>query len=202
MMLCDGESRRADLAAAAHVDVGATRPLSPPVPRRARRGGPLLQDSTGSIPIMHLVVLKRELADKIPRVAARVAANVRAGEEARIRPITTIPTTRCMIDGRMLYEQQRKDFGEDPWPNGFAANRRNLEQFIGYSHDQRLISSRYPVERLFHPSTYDDVRRHAIRAGLRLRGVAKRHLSKQVPGPRVQTTASSGGRRRDLAHAA
>ena len=30
-----------------------------------------------------------------------------------------------MVDGRMLYEQQRMDFGDDPWPNGLAANRKN-----------------------------------------------------------------------------
>jgi hypothetical protein len=31
-----------------------------------------------------------------------------------------------LVDGRMLYEQQRKDFGADPWPNGLTANRAIL----------------------------------------------------------------------------
>jgi hypothetical protein len=48
-----------------------------------------------------------------------------------------------------------RDFGADPWPNGFKSNRKNLEQFIGYSHDQRLIASPFPAERLFHQSTHD-----------------------------------------------
>jgi len=43
-----------------------------------------------------------------------------------------------LVDARNV-EVQRAAFGDDPWPFGLAANRRNLEQFIGYSHDQRLM---------------------------------------------------------------
>ena len=39
----------------------------------------------------------------------------------------------------MAYEQQLNDFGTDPWRNVFKANRGNLEQFIGYLHDQSLM---------------------------------------------------------------
>ena len=60
-----------------------------------------------------------------------------------------------MVDARMLFEQQNAAFGADPWPNGFARNCKNLEQFIGYSRDQRLISSPISAASLFHPSTHD-----------------------------------------------
>jgi len=108
----------------------------------------------GFFPIMHVVVLKRELADKFPELPREL---LRTFEQAKKLAFTYYEDSNysLMVDGRMLYEQQRRDFSEDPWPNGLAANRKNLEQFIGYSHDQRLISSRYPVEQLFHPSTYD-----------------------------------------------
>ncbi len=59
------------------------------------------------------------------------------------------------VDGRMLFEQQRRDFGGDPWPNGFAHNCKNVDQFIGYSLDQRLMSSPIPAAKLLHPSTHD-----------------------------------------------
>jgi hypothetical protein len=59
------------------------------------------------------------------------------------------------LDARQLYEQQLADFGADPWPNGFEANRKNLVQFIEYSHDQRMIPEVFPPERLFHDSTHD-----------------------------------------------
>jgi len=57
--------------------------------------------------------------------------------------------------GRHYYEQERDLLGVDPWPIGFAANKVNLKQFIKYSHDQGLISERYPPERLFVESTLD-----------------------------------------------
>lgn len=108
----------------------------------------------GYYPIMHLVVLKRDLAEnfnELPRELMRIFDDAK-----RLAYDYYADSNYSMlVDGRTLYEQQQKDFGADPWPSGFKANRKNLEQFISYSHDQRLIASTYPAERLFHPSTYD-----------------------------------------------
>ena len=40
----------------------------------------------------------------------------------------------------------------DLWPSGLEANRKNLEQFIEYVADQKLIDKAIPVESLFHHS--------------------------------------------------
>jgi 4,5-dihydroxyphthalate decarboxylase len=153
MMLCDGE-----------VDA-----LISPQPRasmlarpdRYRRLFPNVHDEEvryfrtyGHYPIMHLVVLKRELAEKIPELPREL---IRMFDDAKrlAGEYYSDSNYSLLVDGRMLYEQQRSDFGADPWPNGFAANRGNLERFIGYSHDQRLIEAAFPPERLFHPSTHD-----------------------------------------------
>ncbi len=108
----------------------------------------------GFFPIMHVVVVKRELAEKFPELPREL---LRTFEQAKQLALAYYEDSNysLLVDARMLYEQQRSDFGADPWPNGFKANRKNLEQFIGYSHDQRLISSRYPAQHLFHPSTHD-----------------------------------------------
>jgi 4,5-dihydroxyphthalate decarboxylase len=37
-------------------------------------------------------------------------------------------------------------------PYGVEPNRRMLETLIGYAHEQRIISRRYPVEELFIPA--------------------------------------------------
>lgn len=50
-----------------------------------------------------------------------------------------------MNEGRSLYEQQRASFGGDPCLNGFKTNRKNFEQFMSYSHAQRLVSSQFPA---------------------------------------------------------
>ena len=43
--------------------------------------------------------------------------------------------------GRHYHESEQRLFDDsDPWQNGFARNRANLERFIKYSHDQGLIA--------------------------------------------------------------
>jgi 4,5-dihydroxyphthalate decarboxylase len=108
----------------------------------------------GFYPIMHLMVLKRELADKHPELPREL---LRTFEQAKALASGYYDDSNysLLVDARMLLEQQRANFGDDPWPNGFKANAKNLSQFIGYSHDQRLIASPFPPEALFHPSTHD-----------------------------------------------
>jgi 4,5-dihydroxyphthalate decarboxylase len=106
----------------------------------------------GFFPIMHLVVLKTALIEEYPGLASGL---MRMFEEAKNLAYSYYDDSNysLLADARMLFEQQRADFSADPWPNGFEANRRNLEQFIKYSADQRLIPREFPAEQLFHPST-------------------------------------------------
>jgi 4,5-dihydroxyphthalate decarboxylase len=108
----------------------------------------------GFYPIMHLMVIKRELADKnseLPRELQRMFENAKS----LAYEYYADSNYSLLVDGRMLYEQQQRDFGPDPWPNGLKSNRKNLEQFIGYSHDQRLIVAPISPESLFHRSTHE-----------------------------------------------
>jgi 4,5-dihydroxyphthalate decarboxylase len=107
----------------------------------------------GFFPIMHIVVLKRELVERFPELPGEL---LRMFDEAKRLAYSYYDDSNysLLADARMLYEQQRAEFGDDPWPNGLAANRKNLEQFIKYSHDQRLIPNVFPPERLFHPSSH------------------------------------------------
>jgi 4,5-dihydroxyphthalate decarboxylase len=107
----------------------------------------------GFFPIMHVIVLKRELVDEFPELPREL---LRMFDEAKELAYAYYndPNYLLMADVRLLYEQQRSDFGADPWRNGFRANYKNVEQLIAYSQDQKLIHEPFPPERLFHPSTY------------------------------------------------
>jgi 4,5-dihydroxyphthalate decarboxylase len=107
----------------------------------------------GFYPIMHLIVMKYELAERFPELPH---ALLRMFDDAKKLAYEYYddPNYSLLIDARLLYERQRADFGGDPWPHGFGANRKNLEQFIRYSYDQRLIPEPFPPERLFHPATH------------------------------------------------
>jgi len=151
MMLCDGE-----------IDA-----LISPQPRKSMLARPdryrrLFPDfraeevryfqKYGYYPIMHVMAMKRELAERHPELSQEI---VRMFDEAKALSYSYYDDSNysLMVDARSLYEEQRAQFGADPWPNGFAANRKNLEQFIRYSADQRLIPAPFPAERLFHAPT-------------------------------------------------
>ena len=88
----------------------------------------------GFFPIMHVVVFKRELADKFPELPREL---LRTFEQAKKLAFTYYENSNysLMVDGRMLSTSSSGGTSaNDPWPNGLAANRKNPEQFIGYSH--------------------------------------------------------------------
>jgi len=152
MMLCDGE-----------LDAMITPQVRPSMLQRPDRYHRVFPDvraeevryfrKYGCFPIMHLMVLKRDLVERFPELPSEL---LRMFDEAKRLAYGYYDDSNysLLADARLLFEQQRTDFGEDPWPNGFRSNRKNLEQFIKYSQDQRLILEALPSERLFHPSTH------------------------------------------------
>ena len=45
--------------------------------------------------------------------------------------------------------------GDNFWPYGIEANRKELELVTRYTHEQGLAKRRVGVEELFHPSTLE-----------------------------------------------
>jgi 4,5-dihydroxyphthalate decarboxylase len=51
---------------------------------------------------------------------------------------------------RSFVEEQEEIFGSDPWVYGLgAANRKNVETLMHYSHEQGLIGRKMALETLF-----------------------------------------------------
>lgn len=105
----------------------------------------------GFYPIMHLMVIRRELADEYPELTHEVT---RMWDEAKDLAWSYYDDSNYSLLpwGRNALEEQTEMLGTDPWVSGFAANRKYLDQFIGYMHDQRLIKEPYPAANLFHQS--------------------------------------------------
>ena len=103
---------------------------------------------------MHVVAARADVVERHPWSARAMYAAFAAARRA-----TTAywddPNLSILAWGRQALEEQRALFGRDPWTNGVAANRTNLEQFVQYSFEQGLISRPLPVEELFHASTLD-----------------------------------------------
>jgi 4,5-dihydroxyphthalate decarboxylase len=106
----------------------------------------------GYYPIMHVVAFKDDVLTKNPWLAESI---MRAFEQAKeaTKHYYDDPNWSRFVWGRHLFEEERKVFGEDAWPNGVSQNQANLERFIGYSLDQGLLERKLEVSELFAPST-------------------------------------------------
>ncbi len=102
----------------------------------------------GFYPIMHVVAFKDDVLAKNPGLAPSVMAAFDKAKAVCMEYYDD-PNWSRFIWGRHLFEEERKAFGDDPWPHGIKKNRANLERFIGYSLDQGLMQKKLEVEQLF-----------------------------------------------------
>jgi len=102
----------------------------------------------GFYPIMHVVAFKDDVLAKNPGLAPSVMAAFDKAKAVCMEYYDD-PNWSRFIWGRHLFEEERKAFGDDPWPHGIKKNQANLERFIGYSLDQGLMQKKLEVEQLF-----------------------------------------------------
>lgn len=142
--------------------------MVPHPPQEALRGGGVIHrlfadprgeeskyfQKNGYYPIMHVIAFKDEVLTRNPSLATSVVEAFDRAKEA-CREYYDDPNWSRFVWGRHLFEEERKAFGDDPWPHGVQKNRANLERFIGYSLDQGLMEKKLAVEDLFAASTRD-----------------------------------------------
>lgn len=110
---------------------------------------------TGIFPIMHTVVVRRELLDGDPGLAGRVYAMFEAAKDAaaaRYRRGQRLYQVQTMLPwANALVEETIAEFGENWWPYGISANRLALDTYLRYHHEQGLSSRRWQVDEIFAP---------------------------------------------------
>src|SRR4029079_8701245 len=97
---------------------------------------------TGIFPIMHVLGLRKALADEHPWLAVNL---FRAFNEAKTIAIKRMVNPRIVPLAwyRAAWEEQERVLGPDPWQYGLTDNnRKTLETLAGYSHEQGLIKVR------------------------------------------------------------
>jgi 4,5-dihydroxyphthalate decarboxylase len=104
---------------------------------------------TGIFPIMHVLGLRKSLADEHPWLAVNL---FRAFNEAKSIAMKRMANPRIVPLAwyRDAWEEQERVLGPDPWEYGLSErNRKVLETLVGYSHEQGLIKKRPALEQLF-----------------------------------------------------
>jgi 4,5-dihydroxyphthalate decarboxylase len=108
----------------------------------------------GYWPIMHIVALNDRSVEKNPELPMQLMA---AFDDAMKVAHTYLndPNWSRLAWTKYIKEEEDAAFPQSLWTSGVAANRANLDCFIGYALDQGSIDHRLAVEDLFHPSVHN-----------------------------------------------
>jgi len=108
---------------------------------------------TKIFPIMHVLVIRREVYERNPWVARSL---YKAFCEAKERAIQTmhISNSHAYMMPWLSWEREqlREIFGPDWWPYGIEPNRNVIETLIRYMGEQGLLAKPVSVEDLFAPN--------------------------------------------------
>jgi 4,5-dihydroxyphthalate decarboxylase len=109
-------------------------------------------------PIMHTVVIRREIYDRDPWVALNLyKAFVRAKEYAYWNLTETGSPKASFAWLQPMIEQEQAIFGKDWYSYGIEANRPTIEALLQYTLEHGLADRRLSIEELFAPSTLRDI---------------------------------------------
>jgi 4,5-dihydroxyphthalate decarboxylase len=111
---------------------------------------------TRIFPIMHTVVIRREVYERHPWVAMSLYKALAQSQRETYDDLCVTAALKTMLPWLTKHvEDARALMGDDFWPYGFAPNREALATFLRYHHEQGLSKARLEPEALFAPETME-----------------------------------------------
>ena len=111
---------------------------------------------TKIFPIMHLIGIRRTLAEQHPWLAVSVFKAFIKAKEICMKEFEQIGHLACSLPWSVYeYERLKRAIGEDYWSYGLEANRHVIETLASYSFDQGLSARKVSAEELFARSTHE-----------------------------------------------
>jgi 4,5-dihydroxyphthalate decarboxylase len=145
---------------------GFMAPRPPSLPKNTPNVGWLFSDPvaaandyfkrTGIFPIMHMVGVRRTLAEQqpwLPGAVFKAFNEAKAVALAQLSDTSATKVTLPFVEERLA--EARALMGEDFWSYGLNANRKTLETFLRHHHSQGLSPRLMKPEDLFHPGTHE-----------------------------------------------
>ncbi|HWK97386.1 MAG TPA: ABC transporter substrate-binding protein [Pseudolabrys sp.] len=145
---------------------GFIAPRPPALPRNTPNVGWLFSDPvvaaqdyfkrTGIFPIMHILGLRRSIAEQHPWLPAALFKAFSKSKEVSLELLTDPSASKVTLpfmEERVA--EARATMGNDFWSYGLSANRKTLEDFLRHHHAQGLSSRLVTPEELFHPGTHE-----------------------------------------------
>lgn len=111
---------------------------------------------TRIFPIMHVVVLRREVYERDRWIAMNLFKAFEEAKRASQARITEIGLSHVPMPWLAQHARRWREIaGGDSWPYGIEGNRPTLEAFLQYAHEQGVAMRRLRVEELFAPETLE-----------------------------------------------
>lgn len=108
--------------------------------------------ATGIFPIMHLVVLRRDVFERHPWIARNLVTAFEQAKRNSVRRVMRASPSQIPVPWGYEHAARvgRTVFGDGPhWAYGVAPNRPTLEAFVTYCHEQGVTRRLLSVEELF-----------------------------------------------------
>jgi 4,5-dihydroxyphthalate decarboxylase len=107
---------------------------------------------TKIFPIMHSVVIRRDIVDKHPFVTQSLFDACNRAKAVAQEKLSYFGTLRYMLPWMMAEVDDVKSvFGDDCWPYGVEANRPTLTALVRYLEEQGIVAKAPRVDDLFVP---------------------------------------------------
>lgn len=145
---------------------GYVAPRPPDVPAGTPNVGWLFRDPTAAakdyfqrtriFPIMHILGVRRELAEKHPWLPGAIYKAFDQSKTLALEHLSETAATKItmpFVEDRLKEARDLMSF--DFWSYGIDANRHVLETFFRHHHQQGLSSRLVTPEDLFHPGTFE-----------------------------------------------
>lgn len=111
---------------------------------------------TKIFPIMHTVVIRREVYEKNRWVAQSLYKAFCQAQQETYQDLYETAALKAMLPWLTAHvEEARREMGDDFWPYGFEKNVDTLSTFLRYSYEQGLSKHLLAPSQLFAPETLE-----------------------------------------------
>ena len=111
---------------------------------------------TGIFPIMHTVVIRREVYEANRWVAQSLFKAFAQAQQRTYEDLKETAALKAMLPWLTAHmEEVQQEMGSDYWPYGLEKNADTLRTFLGYHHQQGLSQRLLTPEELFAPETLE-----------------------------------------------
>ncbi|WP_376099671.1 hypothetical protein ACE7GA_12015 [Roseomonas sp. CCTCC AB2023176] len=109
---------------------------------------------TGIFPIMHVVVLRRDLYERHRWMALNLLNALETAKDRSLARLNDVTLSYFPLPWTAERGREARDLiGGDGWPYGIEPNRATLEAFTTWAHEQGVCHRRLTPEEIFAPET-------------------------------------------------